>query len=75
MWRICESFHILPNDPHFQKLSPLQLSWIIENLALDIKERLRSLKDRGIEVETHRFETSDLDEILARRRNNASRGK
>jgi len=35
LWQICKTFHVLPNDPLIQKLSPMQINWILSNMQND----------------------------------------
>lgn len=58
LWNICKTFNVLPTNPDFQKLQPLQILWILNNLNDDFEMLNKSTKG-----ETKSFET-DLDTFL-----------
>jgi len=62
-------FHVLPNDPYFKSLTPLQLSWITENILLDNKEQDAYIKgSRGVSTSTVATESSDFDQFVKSKR-------
>jgi len=68
LWHICKTFHVLPNDPLFRKLDPLQLTWITENLILDGREQMKALGKGGKEVSSQTIDaTAGFDDEFINR--------
>ena len=44
MWAICRKFNILPNDPQFLSLTPIQMLWTLENIRQDNDEQDEALR-------------------------------
>jgi hypothetical protein len=37
LWTICRAFNVLPSEPSFRRLEPLQLMWIYTNLGAELE--------------------------------------
>ena len=63
--------HVLPNDPLFKKLEPLQIRWIIDNIIQDNMEQERAFKAAGKGGTTQTVENEDFEEMIRQRREKA----
>ena len=61
--------HVLPNDPLFQELQPLQIAWLVENLSMDADQEIAAMKKHSNKHSQTTSMTSDtIDEQIARHR-------
>ncbi len=64
LWVVCKTFGVLPNDPRLADLSPIQIEWVLWNVA----EEARSLRDkleRGPRGVTNARDADQLDGLIA----------
>ena len=68
LWYICKTLSKLPNDPLIQELKPLQLVWIIENMAQDAREQAAAMKGQNVSSQSFQA-TEDVVEFAKKQRN------
>ena len=69
LWIICRDLHVLPSDPNFKNLKPLQIAWLINNILTDKQEQEAYMKgSSGVSTSTVSVDDADFENLVNSRK-------